>query len=142
MLTLWCKTRKHCRSSEAITLLIVIADKHTMDMDKILEGLDSMETGMCHICLQDIPVDEDSPNRLLKHVCVWNLFVRAPVYLGMWNDWACCRMCGRCIRIPNGNIADVINHMITSWCRDKARHRWGLPKTWHGGWTGWWDFLY
>ena len=114
----------------------MIAEKHTIDLDKTWEGLDSMETGMCHVCLQDILIDVDSPNGLLRHVCVQNLFVRVPVYLGTWNDWAYCSMCGRCIRIPNGNIADIINHMKTYWCRDEARHRWGLPTTWHGGWTG------
>ena len=101
MQALCCKTRKHCRSSKVITLLIVIADKHTMDMDETLEGIDSMERSMCHICQQDIPIDEDSPDGLLRHVCVWILFIKAPVYLGMRNDWVCCLMCGTCINITH-----------------------------------------
>ena len=108
-----------------------------MDLDRTLEGLDDMETGMFHLCFRDIPIDVESPNRLISHVCVRNLFVMVP-----WIDWAYFRMCSRWIRIQDGNMADVISHMITSYCRDEARHRWGLPKTWHGGWIGWWDFLY
>ena len=88
MQMLCCETRKHCRSSKVITLLIVIADKHTFDgtMDETLDGIDSMERRLCHICQHDIPIDDDSPDGLMRHVCVWILFIKAPVYLGTRND--------------------------------------------------------
>ena len=111
-------------------------------MDKTLDDIDSMERRLCHICQHDIPIDDDSPDGLMRHVCVWILLIKAPVYLGTRNDWVCCCMCSTCINIPHGNLADVLIHLTTRWCRDEARHRLGLPKTWHGGWIGWWVFLY
>ena len=49
-----------------------------MDLDIILEGLDSMETGMCHLCLQDIPIDVDSPNGLLRNVLCLESVCKGP----------------------------------------------------------------
>ena len=103
-----------------------------MDQDRTLDDLDELEMAMCNLCLQDVPVDVDAPNQLIDHVCIQHLFILLP-----WIGWAYCHICDRWVTYIDGNMADVISHMITSWCRDEARHRWGLPKTWHGGWIGW-----
>ena len=105
------KTRKHCRSSKVFTLLIVIEDKHTMDIDETLDGIDSMERRLCDICQHDIPIDDDSPDGLMRHVCVWILFKKAPDYFGTKIDWVYCRMCDTSIHITHGNLADVIIHL-------------------------------
>ena len=39
-------------------------------------------------------------------------------------------MCGRNVQIPVGNLDEARHHMNIMWCRDDARHEYGLPKTW------------
>ena len=103
-----------------------------MDLDKTIEELDNLECAICDPCLQDVPVDVYAPNQLIEHVCIHHLFIMLPC-IGL----AHCHICERWITYIDGNMADVISHMLTYRCRDEARHMYGLPKTWHGGWTGW-----
>ena len=86
----------------------------------------------CGICHQDIPVDDRSPNDLMRHICIWDLFRKVANYYGMKIDWAMCRTCRIYLRIPDGDIGGLIQHLNKSWCKDYVRQEYGLPKTWLG----------
>ena len=50
----------------------------TLDIDVLdIPILDSYWCGICH---QDIPVDDRSPNGLMRHLCIWDLFKRVANY--------------------------------------------------------------
>ena len=100
----------------------------TLDID-ILD-IPILNTDWCEICHQDIPVDDRSPNGLIRHLCIWDLFKRVADYFGMKIDWAMCRTCCVYFRIPDGDIGGLIQHLNKSWCKDYVRQEYGLPKTW------------
>ena len=56
-------------------------------MDDTLDGMDSMDKKLCDICQHDIPVDDRSPDGLMRYLYVWDLFKKASDYLGTKIDW-------------------------------------------------------
>ena len=66
--------------------------------------MDSMDKKLCDICQHDIPIDNNKPDGLIRHLCVWDLFKKAPDYLGTKIDWVQCRICCENFQIPDGDI--------------------------------------
>ena len=52
-------------------------------MDDTLD-IPIMNSYWCGICHQDIPVDDRSPNGLMRHLCIWDLFRKVANYYGMY----------------------------------------------------------
>ena len=104
-----------------------------MDHDRTITNLDNLAKAICHLCQQDVPVDPSYPNLLIRHVCIRHVFVLIPSH-----SIAVCYVCEKVISFVNGNKDEIINHFVNSWCRDEARRAYNLPKTYNGGWIGWW----
>ena len=95
-----------------------------MDHDRTITNLANLAKAICHLCQQDVPVDPSYPNLLIRHVCIRHVFVLIPSH-----SIAVCYVCEKVISFVNGNKDEIINHFVSSWCRDEARRAYNLPKT-------------
>ena len=102
----------------------------TLDIDVL--DIPILNNYWCGICHQDIPVDDRSPNGLMRHICIWDLFRKVANYYGMKIDWAMCRTCCIYLWISDGDIGGLRQHLNKLWCRDYVRQQYGLPRTWVG----------